>query len=107
VIVATILHNKDGLSVGFTVKCHGVPIVCAAVSMLAINTINSMDKLLGLTEQDYYCKWNDEGGFIGFALRRASLRTTGAGLLLDALVLGLSDVSERYPQDIRFECKPI
>jgi len=106
-IKATILHNKEGMAVGFTVKCHGDPIVCSAVSMLVINTVNSVQKLTPITEEDFHCKWNHSGGFIGFALRRTSLRDTGAGLLLDALVLGLDSVSKQYPNDIKFDSKPI
>ncbi|MCL1787769.1 MAG: ribosomal-processing cysteine protease Prp [Defluviitaleaceae bacterium] len=106
-IRATILHNRAGEAVGFAVKNHGDPVVCAAVSMLTLNTVNSIEKLTALTRQDFNCFWNDDGGFIVFALKRSSLRSTGAGLLLDALVLGLYDVSTQYPNDIQFDSRSI
>ena len=106
-IKATILHNRDGRAVGFAVKSHGDPIVCAAVSMLVLNTVNSIERLTAVTTDDFNCEWNAGGGFIVFALKRSSLRNTGAGLLLDALVLGLSDVSKQYPNDIQFDSRPI
>jgi uncharacterized protein YsxB (DUF464 family) len=106
-IKAVILHNKEGMAVGFSVKCHGEPIVCSAVSMLAINTVNSIQELAKITEDDFYCKLKKGGGYILFALKRSSLRGTGAGILLDALVLGLSSVSEHFPNDIKLSSKPI
>ncbi|MCL2286903.1 MAG: ribosomal-processing cysteine protease Prp [Firmicutes bacterium] len=106
-IKAAIFFNKQGLAVGFTVKCHGSPIVCSAVSALVINTVNSIQKLTPVTDEDYHCKWNDSGGFVKFALKRSGLRNTGAGLLLDALVLGLNSISEQYPNDIQLSSKPI
>ena len=106
-INATILCNRQGLAVGFAVKYHGSPIVCSAVSALVINTVNSIQKLTAVIEEDYCCKWNERGGFVIFALKRSSLRNTGAGLLLDALVLGLNSISQQYPNDIDFDSKPI
>jgi len=105
-IKATILHNNEGMAVGFIVKSHGNPIVCSAVSMLVINTVNSIQMLTALTEADYCFKCNDSG-FIAFALRRSSLRNTGAGLLLDALVLGLDSVNAQYPKDIKFDTRHV
>ena len=106
-IQATILYNREGAPVGFAVKSHGDPVVCSAVSMLTLNTVNSIAKLTSLSENDFYCQWDEAGGFLLFALKRSSQRNTGAGLLLDALVLGLSDVSRQYPRDIKFDSKPI
>ena len=106
-IKAVILHNREGMAVGFVVKCHGDPIVCSAVSMLVINTVNCLQNLTPLTEDDYRLKWNTKGGFIGFGLVRSGLRSTGAGLLLDALVLGLSSVSEQYPNDIKLDSRHV
>ena len=71
--------------------------------MLAINTVNSIEKLTELTEgQDFNCRWVKQGGFIGFMLKSSDMRDFGAGILLDTLVLGLSDLSRQYPNDITF-----
>ena len=79
-------------------KNHGDTHVCAAVSMLTINTVNSIEKLTTL--KDFDVKWDENGGYLEFKLRDGSFRNTGAGLLLDALVLGLTDVAQEYPSDI-------
>jgi len=99
-IKATILHNKEGLAVGFKVENHGDTHVCAAVSMLTINTVNSITKLTDVSEDDVIANWDDAGGFLEFKLKNVGQRNSGAGLLLDALVLGLTDVSQEYPKDI-------
>jgi len=106
-IRATIFHCNDGLAVGFTVKCHGDPIVCSAVSMLAINTLNSIEKLTPLKQADFRAMWNKNGGFIAFALKRPQLRDTGAGILLDSLVLGLHSVCEQYPKDLKIAIRKV
>ena len=104
-IKATILCCDAGTVIGFRLISHGNPIVCSAVSMLAINTVNSIEKLTGLTEQDYHCEWDDDGGYISFSLNSPHMRDTGAGILLDAMVLGLESVSEQYPKDIKLKAQ--
>jgi len=101
-IKATILYSTDAV-IGFTVISHGDPIVCSAVSMLVINTINSIEKFTSLTERDYHCTWDNDGGYISFSLNGSHMRDTGAGILLDAMVLGLESVRQQYPKDFKFE----
>jgi len=104
-IKTTILCCDEGTVIGFTIKYHGDPIVCAAVSLLVINTFNSIEKLTGLTERDYHCKYDDSGGFIDFSLNDPNMRDTGAGILLDAMVLGLESVKQHYPKEIKIEAR--
>ena len=99
-IQATILKAPTGAVVGFTVKNHGQTHVCAAVSMLVINTVNSIVKLTALTDTCYTCQWDDGGGFVTFQLNTPELRGMGPGILLDALELGLASVVEQYPKDL-------
>ena len=76
-------------------------IVCAAVSMLVINTINSIEKLAG---QKTSVIQNEETGFIkcdfSDSLNEKSI------LLMDAMVLGLQDISKTYGKkylQVKFE----
>ena len=97
-IHATIYHHNNE-AIGFKIKSHGDPIVCAGVSALAINFLNSVEAFTPLQKGDFKAKWGN-GGFIGFMLRKSDLRSDGSGLLLDSLVLGLSQICEQYPQDM-------
>ena len=76
-------------------------IVCAAVSVLVINTINAMEKLAG---QIVDVVQNEETGFMkcdfNDSLNEKSI------LLMDAMVLGLQDISKTYGKkylQVKFE----
>ena len=76
-------------------------IVCAAVSVLVINTINSIEKLAG--QQTEVIK-NEETGFIKCDFKD-SLNEKSI-LLMDAMVLGLKDISKSYGKkylQVKFE----
>ena len=66
-------------------------IVCAAISVLVINTINSLEEL-ALEEMD--CTTNEETGFIQCVFVNP-LSEKGT-LLMDSLVLGLSHIEKEY-----------
>ena len=102
-INARIYRNKKGAAVGFTVKNHGETHVCAAVSMLVINTVNSIEALTSLTDKDFRCEYEESGGFLTFFLNETSERDYGAGLLLDAMVLGLESVAEQHPKEVELK----
>lgn len=100
-MINVLLNRNNGLTTGFTVKNHGATHVCSAVSMLVINTINSIASLTSLKDkEDFKCKYNENGGFIEFSLIIKTSRDKGAGLLLDAMVLGLTSVQEQHPNEI-------
>jgi hypothetical protein len=98
VINASITRNSSGKIIGFTVKNHGESIVCAAVSMLVLNTVNSIELL---TEDKFTCDYNENGGFLTFSL--TSARTEGVGILLDAMFLGLTSAEKEYPKEIEIK----
>jgi len=82
---------RDGAVCGFEVSGHGESVVCAAVSMLCINAVNSLETLTGcLMEYEYEPK----GGYI----RCVVVGEIGccARVLLDSLTLGLSSVESNY-----------
>ena len=66
-------------------------IVCAAISVLVINTINSLEELAG---EDAACSANEETGFIQ-CIFHDPLSEKGI-LLMDSLVLGLSHIEKEY-----------
>ena len=68
-IKITIYKNQEEEYVGFQCKGHagydesGQDIVCAAVSILVLNTVNSIEKF---TYDKFKCEAEDETGFIDF-----------------------------------------
>ena len=86
---------------GFKIKNHGEAHVCAAASMLVINTINSIEALTPLGKNGFRCEYNQKGGYITFMLKNQQEREENAGLLLDAMVLGLESIKEAHPDEIR------
>lgn len=93
----TIIKSKNGEYKEVTCQGHagyadaGSDIVCAAVSMLVINTINSLEKL---TDTEMEVASNEDVGLINCRFK-GSL-SAGAALLLDAMILGLKNVVSQY-----------
>lgn len=81
--------------VSFTSKGHagyapeGQDIVCAAVSALIINTVNSLERF---TEDEVEVQEKD--GFVSF--RFVKPITERGTLLMDSLVLGLTEIEHSY-----------
>ncbi|MBR4513751.1 MAG: ribosomal-processing cysteine protease Prp [Lachnospiraceae bacterium] len=69
---------------------HGKDIVCAAVSMLAINTVNSIETL---TEDEFEVE-QGESGELSFRFTKEPSKEGQA--LLDALRIGLESVKAEY-----------
>jgi len=99
-INAEIRRNSAGKTVGFAVKNHGKSHVCAAVSMLVINTVNSIEILTRVGADGSVCQHDEADGFITFSLNDHTTRDAEAGLLLDALVIGLCSVRDEHPNEI-------
>ena len=79
-----------------TVQNHGESHVCAAVSLLVINTINAIEKFTGA---DFKTDYQENGGFIRFELTGKAKHDVK--LLWDTLMLGLKSVYEKYPDEIK------
>ena len=99
-IIAEFVCDEEGQLAGFTVRNHGASHVCAAVSLLVLNTVNSIE---ALTDEAFDCDHAEDGGFIKFAVKGP--RGSKSGILLDAMALGLSSIQERYPQEIQVTVK--
>ncbi|MCI8514844.1 MAG: ribosomal-processing cysteine protease Prp [Lachnospiraceae bacterium] len=106
-IKVTIVTDSDGEYKGFQITGHadyeeyGKDIICAAVSCLALNTMNSIEALTddgtyGVTE-DGLLKFRFTGGC-----------SEQAELLMDSFVLGLTGIQEKYGSDyMKFRFKEV
>lgn len=100
-INAKILRDADGKIIGFTVENHGESFVCASVSMLVINTVNSIERF---TKDSFTCDYNEtDGGFLTFSLTNPAARTNDTDILLNAMHLGLTSAQEEHPDEIEIK----
>ncbi len=107
-INVTFFKDSSNQFVGFKSKGHagadeyGKDIVCAAVSVLVINTINSIEKF---TDDDFTCEADEVSGDINFRLN--SKLSNESNLLLNSLYLGINDVKEDNEQYITLRIKEV
>lgn len=106
--VTKYLNNKDEI-IGFNSSGHadyatkGQDIICSAVSVLVINTINSVDKY---TSDIIDYNEDEETGTIDFIIY--SNISEKSELLLKSLFLGLQGIQDSYGrQYIKFYTKRI
>ena len=103
-IHANIIRNGKGIE-GFDITGHagfaeaGEDIVCAAVSVLAINTINTLEKLL--KQKFELVEDQKNGGLLQVALSDEGQNDPAVQLILSSLELGLKDVEQSYPKYIK------
>ena len=96
-IKITVKRNEKGICNGVHVSGHagyddyGRDIVCAAVSILVINTINSIEQF---TEDHFVVESDEKDGKID--LKMVSEISKESSLLLESLILGLHGVEESY-----------
>jgi len=94
------ITRDSGKITGFTVENHGDSIVCAAVSMLVLNTVNSIEKL---TRDNFACDYNENGGYLTFSLTNPSTATESINILLEAMFLGLTSAEAEYSTEIEIK----
>ena len=104
-ITVTIYKHSDQYR-GFRCEGHagyaeeGYDIVCAAVSVLTVNTVNSIETF---TEDAFSGEGKD--GFISCKLTGdVSKETT---LLMDSMVLGLTSIQENYDNYMQLRFKEV
>ena len=96
-ISVVVSKNRNNEYVGFKCKGHagfdeyGKDIICSAVSMLVINTINSIESF---TNSQFSCDTDEKKGIIN--VQFTSEVSKEASLLLDAMVLGISTAQQSY-----------
>ena len=97
----TFYVRPDGLIFGLQSKGHsgfgvrGTDVVCASVSALIINTVNSIETL---TDDRYDEKINDKRATIDFEIDGEVSQNTQ--LLFKSLELGLKEISRNYPGNV-------
>ena len=95
-IRVTIFKDHDSI-LGFRCLGHagyaesGMDVVCAGVSALVINTVNSIEKLTG---DAFTLSTEEEEGLIQCKLPKAG--SDGTQLLLKSMVLGLKGIQKDY-----------
>lgn len=91
------LNNANHMIEGFICSGHagykryGKDIVCSAISMLTINTVNSLQEIAGATVN---VDADDKSGFISCIL--ASKPDDRTQVLFESLRLGLETVANEY-----------
>lgn len=105
-------YNSSKILCGFQISGHsgyseyGSDIVCAGVSALAINTVNSIKKL---TYDTIEVKYEDEGGFLKCILPESARTnvTKETLLLLQALELGITNIQRDYKKYIHISYREV
>ena len=96
-IKVSVYKDADNLITGINLSGHadyaqyGSDVVCAAVSALVINTINSIDNF---TSDKFQLEQDEEEGIIDFHV--ISPISNNTILLLNSLVLGIQGIKEEY-----------
>ncbi len=94
----TFLKTKAGEYQGFICEGHagyapyGKDVVCAAISALVINTINSLDEI---TEEQMDVTADEGSGSVRCLFSGQPLKETSR-VLMDSLVLGLTQIEKQY-----------
>jgi len=97
-----VTRGRQGDILALKVYSHGESIVCAAVSALVLNAVNSIE---ALTDEAFTCGYVEEGGFLEIRFLNAEAGVLGhdARLLVSSLMLGLESVSAEYPDSITID----
>ena len=96
-IAITVYQNSKGHKMGFKSKGHagfadsGYDIICAGVSALVINFINSAEELC---HAEYSLDTDEETGMIDYRLDKPA--TGDVALLMDSMILGLKGIQRDY-----------
>lgn len=108
-MITVSVYKKQGIYRGFHCFGHagygkaGKDIVCSAVSVLVINTINTMEAFLS---EDIKVTVNEQIGEIRLDFQNTP--SEKAVLLMDSLVLGLTGIEENYSKKyVRLSIKEV
>ncbi len=97
-ITATFFKDARGIWRGFSLTGHagyaeyGSDIVCASVSALAINTVNSIE---AFTDDKASADVEEKTGLLTFSFSGSDVSEKGQ-LLINSLILGLKGICEEY-----------
>jgi len=98
-IKAYVYTNANSDVYGFEIYEHGDKIVCAAVSALSLNAVNSIERFC---DTKFICNWDEKGGFLSLEVPalKANEKIKDVALLLNSFFLGILGIEENYPKDI-------
>jgi len=98
-IKVQIFRNTNNEIYKFIVYDHGDSIVCSAVSILVLNTINSVENF---TDERFECDYNEDGGFIEcrFPGIENGVHSHDVNLLLNSMLLGIQSIDMEYRNNI-------
>ncbi|MDR0999810.1 MAG: ribosomal-processing cysteine protease Prp [Clostridiales bacterium] len=98
-IKITVYRNHKRAIYGFKAKNHGDPFVCAGVSALVMNAVNSIERF---ANEKFVCDAGQDGGLLELIMPR--IKDGGANptaeLLLESMLLGLINIAQQYPQQM-------
>ena len=108
-IRVTVRKNEEGQIKGFSCEGHalyddaGKDVVCAAVSMLAINTVNAIEQF---TEDAFKLEADEKKGNIVLIFTEEV--SHDANLLIDTMLLGIKETEKEYGNDyVSFTLKEV
>lgn len=94
-ITVTFYRDTGGRVNGFKLENHAKSRVCAAVSALAINAANSVEKF---TSSEISLSYDSDGGYMDF---KSEMLDAGGELLLKSFELGVTSIAEQYKRQIK------
>lgn len=102
------LYKSGDDFLGFECRGHAgagdaeYDLICNSVSVLTINTVNAIENL---TEATFSEEENPEGGYLKVML--SSSKDHDAQLLIRAMLLGLEQIAENFPDYIRIQKREV
>lgn len=102
------VYTQNDLNIGFKVFGHsgydeaGKDIVCAGISALTINFINSIEEFM---DDRFVVKTNEEDGMIDFKFEETPSKESQT--LIDSLVFGLENLEKDYKDFISLEFREV
>lgn len=104
------IYSTNNKNIGIRIFGHandnaveGADIICAGISALAINFINSVDKFT--TDEEYSLGMDEQSGLIDFKFE--GIVSSKAQLLIDSLILGLVNLEQEYKDYIKVDYKEV
>lgn len=95
----SIFRDNEGRAFKVSVRDHADPVVCSAVSVLLLNTVNSIE---AFTDAQFSYEADPDGGDSVFTITGFD-KDRKAELLMNSLVLGYKSVEESYKDEIKVQ----
>lgn len=106
-VKVTIYKNKFNQIISFSTLNHAKDkIICSAISMIVLNTINSIEYF---TSQKFIVDIQEKDAYIHFELTDLNQNKVNddCNLLLNSLLLGLESIKNEYKNQISIEFKEV